>query len=134
MINKTIFKTTDEILQSHWNDQEFRVSTTPSNLTVLPPRQQGLYLYNLTVEDIRMWETLYYEGGNIGIYGAWDPYSEFFIITYNLFLDSPAGIEVFSGSGAIRRLHAKAKELGVDLEISEIWVESENVKYYDHFN
>ncbi len=134
MNNKTIFKTTDEILQSHWNDQEFRVSTTPNNLTVLPDRQHGLHMYDLTVEDIRLWETLYYEGGSIGIYAAWDPYSEFFIITYNLFLDSPAGIEVFSGPGAIRRLYLKAKELGVDLEVGEIWVEPENVKYYDHFN
>ena len=121
-------------MNAHWEDYEVRVELDPSKLAPPPPRQFGIYMYDLTIKDIRTWETLYYKGGSIGIYGAWDPYSEFFIITYNLFLGTPAGVEVFYGPGAIRRLYLKAKELGVDLAVGEVWVEPENIKYYDHLS
>ena len=129
-----IFKTTEEILTAQWNDEEIRVELDPSKLEPPPPKQFGVYMPDLKIKDIRLWETLYYKGGSIGIYAAWDPYSEFFLITYNLFLGTSAGIEVFEGPGAIRKVYLKAKELGIDLDVGEIWVESENIKFYDHLS
>jgi hypothetical protein len=135
-MNNSIFKTLDEILKNSWVDQQIQVELDPSKLAPPPDRQHGVYMFDLTLKDIRMWETLYYKGGHVGIYGAWDPYSEFFIIVYNLFLDSSAGLEVFYGPGAIRRLYLKAKELGINLETGPIWVKPEDVQYYtqDHLN
>jgi len=70
----------------------------------------------------------------MGMYAAWDPYAEFFVITHNLFLDSPAGIEIFYGSGAIRQFYNRAKELGIELPIGPVWVEPEHLPLYDHFS
>lgn len=132
--NQIIFRTTSEILAALWDETDFHVGQAQHHYTALPDSQSWLHRDDLTFDQVRIWETLYYKGGVMGMYAAWDPYAEFFIITHNLFLDNPAGIEIFYGPGAIRQFYNRAKELGVELPIGPVWVESEHLPSYDHFN
>ena len=132
--DQLIFKTTAEILSAVWNQHDFNLNTLPNYHAELPDKQSWLHRNDLTFDKVRVWETLYYKGGVMGMYAAWDPYAEFFVITHNLFLDSPAGIEIFYGPGAIRQFYNRAKELGVELPIGPVWVDPEHLTIYDHFN
>lgn len=130
----SVFKTTEEIKNSAWWPINFLVGDTIKNNPSLPDRQYYFHRSDLTFEKVNLWEVLYYEPGSVGIYGAWDPYTEFFIIVHNLFVDMPEGIEVFYGQGAIRNLVNRAKELGIELPIGTVWIDPENKSLYDHFN
>lgn len=129
----SIFKTTDEVKKSTWETFNFIVGQAPAP-TTLPDRQYYFHRNDLTFSNVKTWELLYYEPGSLGIYGAWNPYAEFFIIVHNLFVDVPGGIEVFSGEHSMRNLFNRAKELGILLPTGRIWVEEENKHLYDHFN
>jgi hypothetical protein len=108
-----ILKSTREILDNPW-DECLQNAIIPQNV---PPQCYEL----LTFDEIEVWEQIYFDGGNIGIYGAWKPYAEFYIITYNLFMKIPAGIEIYQGVDAGSKIWKKASELGIVLPINRIW-------------
>lgn len=118
-----IFKTTDQILNDPWLVDEIE---TPPISAALPPRLEWDYSSDLKIEDIKVWEQLYYQFGNIGIYASWDPYAEFYIIVFNLFSNTKEGIEIFYGQGSGRKVEIRAKELGIDLTRNQIWVDDNN--------
>jgi len=130
----TVFRTTAEILSAVWNQRDFNLTSVPSYPTELPDKQSWLHRSDLTFDRVEVWETLYYKGGVMGMYAAWNPYAEFFVITHTLFLDSAAGVEIFYGQGATRQFYNRAKELGVELPIGPVWVEPEHLTLYDHFS
>ena len=116
-----IFKTTSEILTSVW-DNKCEEITDPSDF---PKRvtYQGNY-NSLKLEDIETWEEIYFEEGNIGVYAAWSPYVEFYIITYNLFLDTRYGIKVFKGPSASESVIQELKKYNIQLPTNRIWVDT----------
>lgn len=118
----TILKSTREILDNPWNElleNEVALQQTP------PP-----YSEPLSFNEIEVWEQIYFKGGNVGIYGAWRPYAEFYIITYNLFINTPAGIEIYQGKDAGSRVWKKAKELGISLPVTSIWNNTGTIDTY----
>jgi hypothetical protein len=124
-----IIKKTDAILNQPWNDDSLEIINNSANL---PPRLEWDYSKNLTINDVTNWEQLYYEFGNVGIYASWDPYAEFFIIVFNLFLDSDLGIETFYGQGSNRKVLERAKELGIELQENQIWIDEKNAWLYKY--
>mgnify|MGYP001155098050 CR=1 FL=1 len=38
---------------------------------------------NIKFEEVDVWEEIYLEKGNVGIYAAYEPYSDFYMIIYN---------------------------------------------------
>lgn len=75
------------------------------------------YSTAMTIWDIKMWEQIYYEPGWIGIYGAHVPKIEFYMITYNLFIEREKGIETFYGVTASKDVVKKASLIGIDLPV-----------------
>lgn len=102
-----VVRSTHEILNNLWDDIP-AIKIIPSQI---PIKNNN----NVTFNDIVMWEEIFYEGGNIGVYAAWSPYDDFYIIVHNLFLSSNGGIEIFSGNGALEDLLTRLNNFDITL-------------------
>ena len=65
---------------------------------------------------IEMWQQIYYKPGFIGVYAAYTPKVELYMITYNMFLKEKKGYELFSGNNAVEHIVDRCNSLGVHLE------------------
>jgi hypothetical protein len=45
------------------------------------------YSQPMSISDVKIWEELYVEPYNIGLYSSWNPYVEFYLIVYYDFVD-----------------------------------------------
>jgi hypothetical protein len=122
-----IFKTFSEIIDTPWqHGQELNaIGSNP------PDNSQWHYIREITIEDVNVWEQIYYKGGHIGIYVSWDPYAEFYMIVYNLFIDTPLGIKTFYGPNARFQIEEEAEKLGISLTKNKIWVDEINLWQYN---
>lgn len=111
-----IFKTTNDILSKPWNDNLL------NQIQELPLKEEWIKPNLPIFEDIVTWEQIYYQPGNVGIYAAWSPYVELFIITHDWFLNQSAGIEVFSGGDASENTKRRAQQLGITIPTNTVWV------------
>jgi hypothetical protein len=118
-----ILKTFAEILDTPWQDLDNVGSTTLDN-------SQWHYIREMQIDDVTLWEQIYYKGGHIGIYAAWDPYAEFYLLVYNLFIDTPLGIRTFYGPNARTQIEEEASRLGITLTQNKIWVDELNIWQY----
>lgn len=124
------FKTTKDILKTPWEDELFNPNWMDSNTLILPPKKEWDYARELQIEDIEVWEQLYYEGGGLGVYAAWDPYAEFYMITKKYFTILPDGIETYYGENAQKMVQKRIKELNIPLKTKQFWVEPEDMWMY----
>jgi hypothetical protein len=113
-----IFKTTNDILSKPWSDSSLYQTQE------LPIKEEWLKTNLPTFDDIDTWEEIYYQPGNVGIYAAWSPYVELFIITHDLFLNQLSGIEIFSGGDASENAKHRARQLGIVVPTNTVWVNS----------
>jgi hypothetical protein len=111
-----IFKKTTEILSKPWNDNFL------NQVHELPRKEEWLKSSPATFDDIDTWEQIYYQPGNVGIYAAWSPYVELFIIVHDLFLSQSVGVEVFSGDNASENTKYRANRLGIVIPTNTVWV------------
>lgn len=125
-----IFKTTKDILKNPWEDELFNPNWMDSDKLQLPPKREWDYKRELYLEDVNIWEVLFHQGGGIGVYAAWDPYAEFYLITLPYFIIKENSIETYYGVGAQNRVRRRAKEFGINLSSNEIWVEPEEMWLY----
>jgi hypothetical protein len=128
------FKTTYNILKTPWEDEAFDVNWMDSNKIVLPPNKPWDYARELKLEDVSLWEQIYYQGGGLGLYASWDPYAEFYMITSKGIPDSVTGInlniETFYGEDAGKKAYKKAISLGMPIQVREKWVDPEDMWLY----
>ena len=117
----SIFKTTNEILNRSWDNS---VKTPESYTWENLPKQIHLTKETeLSIEDIETWEEIYYQCGSLGIYAAWSPYTEFYILIHCFFSDKNYGIEIFKGPNAGQQVKERAEFFGISLAINKIWVD-----------
>jgi hypothetical protein len=112
------FKRFENILNSPWHSGIF-----DPQIKSLPVSEPWKDTRTPTIDDIDIWEELHFEEGNLGVYAAWHPHTEFYIITYNLFMGMQKGIEKFFGPDAVDQVINRCKDLGVTLESKQIWVD-----------
>ena len=120
-----IFKTTEQILNEPWESSFLNVVLPAIKFEVTPPAVPLDDLKELELADVKLWELIYYKGAHIGVWAAWNPRAEFYIVTYNMFLDIPQGIQMFSGPDAKRQIWKLAKELNVTLPVNKVWVDND---------
>jgi hypothetical protein len=111
-----IFKTTSNILSKPWDNNY------SNQIQELPLKEEWLKSSVPTFKDINTWEQIYYQPGNVGIYAAWSPFVELFIIVHDLFLASEAGVEVFAGGDASENARYRASQLGISIPTNTVWV------------
>lgn len=111
-----------------------------SDKLILPPCEQWDYSRELRIEDVNIWEVIA-EPWDVGIYAAWDPFAEFFLIRHETDYhtnphwqdDRVKGLprkfqfETYYGKQAQKFVLKRAKELGVHLNFNKVWVDSEHM-------
>lgn len=115
-----IFKDFGEVFESKWMD---------SNKIETPPNPEWDYSRELTIEDVDIWEVIYEQGGGVGVYAAWCPYAEFYLIRTGWW-NVPNDIETYYGSGAQQMVQKRMKELNIPFFTNKIWVEPEDMWLY----
>jgi len=102
-------KTTEEILDNVWE--------SPQKFFINYPNFNYSNIEKLDIDNVVLWEEIFFIPGGIGIYSAWKPYAEFYILTHNLFLKKEF-IEKFY---SLQTLLDRCKELDVQLQTELIW-------------
>jgi hypothetical protein len=136
-----LFKSTYNILKKSDEDEVFNPSWMDSNKLILPPKTEWTYDREMQIEDVDIWEQLYYETGGIGVYVSWAPYAEFYMITTGLDTNTPPriingvpywdrNIETFYGPGSQHRVMERAKQLGINLHVHTTWIDDADLWLY----
>jgi hypothetical protein len=121
-----IFKTTKNIFQNPWEDELFDQNWMDSDKLILPLKKSWDYSRELTVEEVDIWEVLYEGGGGFGVYAAWEPYAEFYIIKN----DFQGQLESFYGKKASEKLYKKCIEMDIPIFLKKVWVDPEDMWLY----
>lgn len=127
-----IFKTTHNILVKPWEDELWNPNWMDSDKLQLPPYKEWDYKEDLTLDKVSIWEVLYEASGGIGVYAAWDPYAEFYLITTGWAPNTRNErlIETYYGSEAGKKVYFRTKELGIHLIKNTVWVDSDKAWLY----
>lgn len=131
------FKTTYNILKKPDEDEAFNPAWMESDKLILPPKVDWDYARELKIEDIDLWEVIYEQGGGRGLYAAYTPYAEFYMITVGLPHFVPGTtyndkiIETYYGAGSQTQAVNRAQELGWPLWVKKVWVEPEDAWLYE---
>jgi hypothetical protein len=121
-----IWRTTHNILKAPWEGDVFDENWMNYNTIQTPPYKEWDYKRELKLEDVSVWEVIHEGSGFIGVYAAWDPYAEFYLVTTGC-----CKMETFYGKGAQKRLKEYLKEHGIKLNKNEVWVEAEDMWLYE---
>jgi hypothetical protein len=125
-----VFKTTKNIFIP-WEDELYNDNWMDGNTIYLPPNKNWDYKKELQIEDINIWEVIGDFGGGSGVYAAWDPYAEFYLLLQNWMVTEPGyAAETFYGPGAQKKLQKKMKELKWPVNTNQIWVDPEDMWIY----
>ena len=111
----------DEVYNNDWANLPFIQN---------PVNEKWDYQRELQIEDVNIWEQIYYESGGLALYAAWDPLAEFYMITHKFFMHTPNSIETFYGPMAGERAYKRALELGMPIFKNQVWVEPEDMWLY----
>jgi hypothetical protein len=117
---QNIFKDFGEVFESKWMD---------SNKIEVPPHPEWDYSRELKIEDIDIWEVIYEQGGGVGVYAAWCPNAEFYLVRTG-WGNIPNDIETYYGAGANAQVQIRMKQLGIPFATTKIWVEPEEMWLY----
>jgi hypothetical protein len=117
------FKTTKNIF-TPWEDELFSENWMDTNKPYTPPTKIWDYKRPLKIEDIDIWEVVYEQGGGVGIYAAWEPYAEFYLLRTGWKEElSGKGIETYYGEKSQGKVIKRCRELGIPLAINKLYVD-----------
>lgn len=131
------FRTTEQIKQG-WGEF-FDPNWMDSNKLILPPKENWPYDREMRMEDVNIWEVVA-EPWDKGVYAAWDPYAEFYLIRLEKFYagydwsitgDRSFQFETYYGPGANKAVKKRMKELNIPVITNQIWVEPEDMWLYE---
>lgn len=125
------FKSTYNILKKPWEDEVFEENWMDTNVVYTPPTKAWDYKRPLKIEDIDIWEVIYEQGGGVGIYAAWEPYAEFYMLRTGWMEEMHGrGLETYYGPGSHDKVVKRASELGIPLSFNDMWVDNEDMWLY----
>ena len=124
------FKTTHNIIVD--SGEYFESKWMDSDKLQLPPKQDWDYSRELHIEEVDLWEVIYENSGAFGLYAAWLPYAEFYLMRYGWdeTLGQSPKLETFYGPGAIQKVIKKAKTFGITLPLHQYWVDNDKMWLY----
>jgi hypothetical protein len=133
-----LLKTTKNIFAEPWRDelQKTKWEGGPCPIKdkkILPP--QWDYTREMKIEDVDIWEVLQEGSGGIGVYAAYWPHAEFYMITPGCRHDGhefskDKTFETFYGPGADKKVFERAMQLGIDMWITQTWVDDNDLWLY----
>lgn len=120
--NQDIFKTGgEEVPEAHWFDNEKVIYT--------PKKGKWDYKRELRVDDVEIWESIYEDSWGLGIYAAYEPYAEFYMIKY---VDhyGLSVLDTFYGPGSQDKIIKFMVENNIPFSTKKVWVEDEDLWLY----
>lgn len=137
------FKSTYNILTKVDEDEVFESKWMDSDQLVLPPKVDWDYQRELQIEDVDIWEVLYEASHAIGLYAAWLPYAEFYLITTSFNPRNGPKIingipywdknfETYYGAGAQQQVLKRCKEIGIPYRLHNTWVDDKDMWLYSN--
>jgi len=142
-----LFKSTHNILRVQDENEVFDPNWMDSDKLVLPPTKEWDYKREMTIEDVDIWEILFEGSPAKGVYAAWAPYAEFYMVCTGpdykqdpyTWKDHYSGdirwtwnrqIQTFYGPGAQKKVIQLCKEADIPLHIFETWVDDKDLWLY----
>jgi hypothetical protein len=126
------FKTTKDIFTTPWEDELWDDNWMDSNKLVLPPQTPWDYARDMGIADVDIWEVIYQASGGIGVYAAWSPCAEFYLITDRFSTSSnDPHITTYYGAEANKKVIQKMKMMQIPFVVHEHWVEPEMMWLYE---
>lgn len=126
------FKTTKNIFTTPWQDELYDENWLESNEVYLPPKKKWDYKREMKIEDVDIWEQIYFQGGGLGVYVAWSPYAEFYMIVPDLYYskNNKKEIETFYGPESGKAVYNRCLELKIPIKLNKIWVDQNDMWQY----
>lgn len=119
-----IFKTNLDIFKYGSEESHDYKRVSLGKEPVLPYSKKWDYSRELDIDDIELWEVIYEENGQIGVYAAWYPHAEFYMIIHK------QDISLYYGKGSYKAVIEKIKELGLPIGLNKVWVDKEDMWLY----
>lgn len=124
-----IFKTKDNLFKDF--GEYFDPNWMNSDKVEVPPIIEWDYSRELEIDDVDLWEVISDGYAGYGIYAAWMPYAEFYLVLPGAYLRSQGHeMETYYGQGAQKLIVKKMKQLGIPVPSNKIWVEPEDMWMY----
>jgi hypothetical protein len=121
-----IFRTTYNILKDPSQGDIFDENWMNFNTIQTPPKTNWDYAREMQIEDVDIWEVISEASRGIGVYAAWSPYAEFYMVTNGL-----EDIVTFYGAGAQKNLKKYLNEKNIRYQENKIWVDKEEMWLYE---
>lgn len=123
------YKSTYNILTRPDEDEAFESKWMEYPWIVDPPTKDWDYKREMKIEDVDIWEVLAEGSGGVGVYAAWTPYAEFYMVTTGWKPKTICDriIETYYGPGSQDKVFKRAKEIGLDLKIHNTWVDEHSL-------
>ncbi len=78
------------------------------------------------VADIAVWEEIYFKPGIVGVYAAWDPYCEFYLVYYPVLAETNFHSLTFFGEDASDKVQKLLATYDIHLATNNVWVDEIN--------
>lgn len=124
------FKTNRDIFKTPWEEELYDENAYDSDVLILPETKDWDYKRELQIEDVEIWEQIFYKSGGTALYAAYKPYAEFYLITGDLYVSSTPLIETFYGKLAAQRAYERSIQLGMNIGLNKIWVDQDKMWLY----
>ncbi len=132
------FKTTYNILKKPDEDELYHTSQFDRDTVWLPPRVDWDYQREMQIEDVDIWEVILEADHGYGIYAAWTPYAEFYLITTGFDFVNEQRVEngkpytdrvweTYYGPGAAQKVIKRARELKLPVTVNQFWVDDDQM-------
>jgi hypothetical protein len=120
-------------------EEYFEPKWMESNSIILPPggpddpKYKWDYSRELKIEDVDVWEILYEASNGIGVFAAWLPYAEFYLIRKGWEEEAKGfGWETYYGAGAQQKIQRRLIELNIPYSLSNVWVDDDEMWLYSN--
>ena len=104
-----VFRTTDQIFKGGIVFEENWLDAPEGQFDYPTPDGFWFSKKEIRVEDVDFWEVIKESGGGNGIYAAYQPYAEIYLVRHNETI-----VEVFSGKGANLRAEQFCARMGIE--------------------
>jgi hypothetical protein len=74
------FRTNENIFENWDIYYDKEINEYSSSQKKFPPSKNWTYERNMTIEDVNVWETIFYSSYRGGLHVSWDPYAEFYML------------------------------------------------------
>ena len=108
---------------TYYISTEQLITSAEANTHLPPTKTLWHGQSNPCINDIKLWEVIYSKPNIIGVYAAWDPYVEFYIIHYPILAGIKFHHQEFFGSTASAEVHAIMQKYDIELQTHTVWID-----------